>query len=115
MMNSLSRAVRYSEETVSYSSLAVDLVKLFRKRIMYSSMVFVLEIAKEGETNMPDSEVLLAVVTSGYMLAGYILTLRDVDLEKDKSENWESIQEDCSNYLLFAALGWLEEGRTVMC
>lgn len=45
-------------------------------------MALVYEIAEEGESNVPSSEVRLASVNSGYLLAGYIPSLRDVVSEK---------------------------------
>lgn len=45
-------------------------------------MKLVHEITEEGEENIPDSEMQLAFVKFGYMLALYIPPLRDVDLEK---------------------------------
>lgn len=81
-MDYLSRAVSGSEKTVPSTRLAVDLVHLFRKSMMQSSKALVHEIGKEGKAKIPDSEVRLTFLKSGYILRGYIPTLRDAELEK---------------------------------
>lgn len=81
-MYDLSRAASGSEETVSDTSLAIDLEDLFRESTMQSFIALVHAIAEKGEANFLDSEVLLAFAKSGYMLSGYILTFRDLDLKK---------------------------------
>lgn len=48
---------------------------------MHSFMPLVHEILKEDEENVPDNEMRLAFVKSGYILGRYISTLRNADLE----------------------------------
>lgn len=67
-MDNLLRAVCGSVETVKGTSLAVNLENLFSESMMQSFMVLLHEIAEEREANIPDSEVWLSFLKSGYML-----------------------------------------------
>lgn len=65
MMNYLSQAVSGSEETVSSTSFAVDVMDLFRNGMMQSFMALVREIVEEGKANVPGSEMQLDFLNSG--------------------------------------------------
>lgn len=81
-MDDILRAVSGNDETESGTSLVVDLVDLFMESTVRSFMVHVHEIAEEGEENVPDSKVQLAFLNFGYILDGFIATLRDVDFKE---------------------------------
>lgn len=80
MMNEMSRAVNGSAETVLRTNFGVDFVEIFIESTMQSSMRLLRKIAEKREINVADIEVLLTFVKSGYMLSGYIQTLRDANL-----------------------------------
>lgn len=81
-LDASSRALHSSEKTGSGTSRFFDLVNRFREKTMHSFSTVVHEIAVEGEENVPGSVVWTTYVRLGYTLGGYILTLRDVRLER---------------------------------
>lgn len=51
------RAVSLSKEILSNTSLAVNLVSIFRESTISSFMAILLELAKEGKTHAPGSDL----------------------------------------------------------
>lgn len=63
-MNDLSQTVSGSEETVSSTRLAADLVDLFNESITHCFIALLHDIVDVGKENAPDSEVRLTIVKS---------------------------------------------------
>lgn len=80
-LDDLSQTQQGSEENLSGIILAVDLVYLCRESTMLRFMELVHQITEEREENAPDSNVLLKVLKSRYILGRYIQMLRDGDLD----------------------------------
>lgn len=75
MIDDLSRAIHGSVETVSDIIHAVYLVDIFFESTMGYFMVLVHVITDEEEANVPDRDMQLIFVKSGYLLGRYIPTL----------------------------------------
>lgn len=83
----LSRAVSGIKETVAITGSAVNSVDQVKDSTAQSFTALVTVVAKGNETSVRNSEVRLTFLESRYMLGRYVPTLKDMDLEKDASEN----------------------------
>lgn len=63
------------------ASLTSELVELFKESTTKMSMAHLGKLGAECGENVPDTEVRLAHVKSGYMMWIYIPTMNDVDLK----------------------------------
>lgn len=65
-----------------YSQLCVKISRNFRNKHHTKILAFVGEVGAEYGINVPDSEVGLAFMKSGYLIGIYIPMIRGFDLEK---------------------------------
>lgn len=82
MMHDLLQAVYGSEQTISSTSLSADLLGLFSKSTVQYVMTLVCKIAEAAETCVPDNKMRLISLQSGWMMGGYLLIFKIVELEK---------------------------------